>query len=448
MKKYDVSILGAGLVGSLLSILLSKRGYKVGLFEKRPDMRREDISGGRSINLALSNRGLSALYRAGLELEIEDMVIPMHGRMMHDVNGGLSFQPYGKEGQYINSISRGGLNKLLMDKAEENGVEIFFESNITEVDLKNNTIKSVINENPDVVNSEIIAGADGAFSILRGSMMKSDRFNYSQTYLTHGYKELSIRPNEDGGFKMEKNYLHIWPRGSYMLIALPNTDGSFTCTLFLAFEGDPSFEQLKSNGDIEAFFQKQFPDAKELMPHLIEEFNENPTSSLATVRCYPWVKDNAFLIGDSCHAVVPFYGQGMNCGFEDCRVLEDMLDLYKDDWGKALNEYQQQRKPDADAIADLALRNFIEMRDLVGDDTFLLRKKIEARIHKEHPEDWIPLYSMVTFNENIRYSDALRLGKIQDKIMEEVMKIENIGDTWDSIALEPIIEKYQKEIAG
>jgi kynurenine 3-monooxygenase len=298
------------------------------------------------------------------------------------------------------------------------------------------------NDNSLEVRSEVIFGTDGAFSAVRGSFMKRDRFSYSQQYLTHGYKELEIKPGKDGNFQMEENVLHIWPRGDYMLIALPNPDKTFTLTLFFPFEGNPSFASLNSDKNIKDFFETQFPDATELMPDLLEMYHSNPTSSLVTVRCYPWVfDDKVCLLGDASHAIVPFYGQGMNSGFEDCSVLMEIMGTKERPWKDILNEFQKSRKPNADGISELALQNFIEMRDSVADEEFLLQKKIEARIQELYPKEWMPLYSMVTFSHT-PYSKALAKGKHQDKLMKEVLQIEGIEDKYQSEEFEHIIEPF------
>lgn len=436
----SIAIAGAGLVGSLLSIYLAKRGYQVSVFERRGDMRTSGYEGGRSINLALSNRGIRALDEVGLANEMKKVAIPMHRRAMHDRQGNMTYQPYGKEGQFINSVSRSALNIVLMNKAEELGVEFFFEQRITKVDVEKTTL--TVNSGQSTVDRkfDLILGADGAFSAVRGAFQITDRFNYSQDYIDHGYKELHIPPGTAGAFKLEKNALHIWPRESFMMIALPNPDGSFTCTLFFPFEGAPSFSQLKTDAEVSMFFESTFPDAVALMPTLLEDFNANPTSSLVTVRCYPWVKNNTLLIGDAAHAIVPFFGQGMNAGFEDCRLLNQMLETYQDDWKKVLPEFQTTRKKDADAIAQLALDNFIEMRDLVADADFLLRKKIEARLHQLYPTRWIPLYSMVTFYDSMPYSTAYETGQKQKKIMDEVMKQPGLEKNWESLNFGKIVE--------
>lgn len=438
-----IAVIGAGLVGSLLSIYLARRGYRVSVFERRPDMRKGKVEGGRSINLALSTRGICALEEVGLAEVLKKEAIPMHGRMTHDLEGNLTFIPYGKEGQFINSISRSRLNMVLMNEAEKQGVSFFFERRCVHVDLEKTTVTLQANgsSSQETLAFDRIIGADGAFSAVRGAMQITDRFNYSQHYIEHGYKELHIPPGEGGTFKMEKNALHIWPRESFMLIALPNPDGSFTCTLFLAFEGTPSFASLKTDDDVRQFFEKTFPDALKLMPGLIEDFKTNPVSSLVTVKSYPWIRNRTLLIGDAAHAIVPFYGQGMNAGFEDCRVLNRLLDTYHDDWEKALAEFGTLRKPDTDAIAQLALDNFIEMRDLVADPEFLLRKKIEARLHELYPDKWVPLYSMVTFREDIRYSAALATGMKQKKIMDEVLLMPGIEKKWQNLDFEEIVNR-------
>jgi len=438
-----ISIAGAGLVGSLMAIYLAKRGHRVTIFEKRPDMRLEGAEGGRSINLALSNRGWWPLKEIGIADEVEKMIIPMRGRMMHDEEGFLTFQPYGREGEAINSISRSGLNEVLMNEAEKQGVEIKFNQSIVGVNFNKNLLFLDDGNVKHEVKSDIIIGADGAFSVVRRLMQRTDRFNYSQHYIQHGYKELTIPADAGGSFKLERHALHIWPRGKFMLIALPNKDGSFTCTLFFPFEGDTSFSTLKTDEQVETFFKETFPDTIRLMPTLMEDFRNNPTSSLVTIKCYPWVKNKTLLIGDASHAIVPFYGQGMNSGFEDCRVLNQMLEDHDDDWDVVLPKFQKLRKPDADAISDLALQNFIEMRDLVADEDFLLRKKIEAQLQEKFPKEWIPLYSMVTFNEKIRYSEALRKGKIQQRIMDDVMRRPNIHKNWKKLDLEEIVRRLK-----
>jgi kynurenine 3-monooxygenase len=438
-KRKHITIIGAGLVGSLLSIYLHKRGYKVDVYERRPDMRQANIRAGKSINLALSNRGWRPLTEVGIEDELKKLIIPMKGRMIHDMEGNISFQPYGKEGQAINSISRGGLNSLLMNTAEAKGVKFHFEHRCTDIDFERNVAYIENNDTSFDIHTDIIFGADGAFSAVRQAMQKTDRFNYSQDYIPHGYKELSFPPTAANDFAIDKNALHIWPRKDFMLIALPNKDKSFTVTLFLPFEGEKSFAKLINDEDIRRFFKTEFKDAEAIMPHLLTEFKQHPASSLVTIRSYPWVKHRVCVIGDAAHAVVPFYGQGMIAGFEDCYVLNNLLDTYKDDWPVVLEAFQKQRKPDTDAIADLALENFVVMRERVADENFLLRKKIEAHLNTLYPDKWIPLYSMVTFNEDMRYSEALAIGQKQNRIMDEVMAGLTQGQDWKTLDFEQIV---------
>jgi len=437
MKKKKVAVVGAGLVGSLHAILLAKKGLQVDVFERRPDLRKADVIGGRSINLALSNRGFKALEYAGVAAEIRKMCIPMYGRKMHDLEGNLTYQPYGKEDEAIYSVSRGGLNQTLMNHADHfPEITYRFNHKCEDIDLEKNEITFTDTEKNEEVSYQYdyIFGTDGAFSAVRNRLMKTPMFNYSQDYLSHGYKELVIPPNEDGTHRIDKNCLHIWPRGKFMLIALPNLDGSFTVTLFFPMKGKTSFESLKTEEDVLKFFKETFPDAMDVMPTLNTDYFENPTSTLVTVRCNPWnYEDKVMLMGDAAHAIVPFYGQGMNSGFEDCSVFYEMFDQYKDTQ-ELFDEYSKLRAPDGSAIADLALYNYIEMRDLAGDPDFLLRKKIERKFSDLYPNKWMPLYSQVTFS-HIRYSEALAAGERQRKIMDEVMEMDNIHENWEDEAV-------------
>ena len=382
-----IAVIGAGLVGSLGAIYLAKRGFDVSIYERRPDMRKTTLSAGRSINLALSDRGWKALDGVGVSEEIREIAIPMYGRMMHGLDGQLTFQAYGKENQAIYSVSRGELNAKLMSCAEENGVKIEFNKRCLDIDLETNRMEfqdEILGETL-LVSADRVLATDGAFSAVRSKYQLQDRFNYSQYYIKHGYKELVIPANLDGTHKLDKHALHIWPRGEFMLIALANLDGSFTCTLFFPFEGENSFESLKTEQQVLKFFNEVFPDAVPLMPTLVEDYFSNPTSSLITVKCEPWnYKDKSLLLGDAAHAIVPFFGQGMNSGFEDCTVLNEIMNQ-ESDWDVIFNRFSSERKKDGDAIADLALQNFIEMRDLVGNKDYLLRKKIEKKIYEKYP---------------------------------------------------------------
>ena len=445
MKK-SVTIVGAGLVGSLLSIYLSKRGYKVNVFERRPDMRLETMSAGRSINLALSDRGWRGLEGVGIADDIKKIAIPMYGRFIHHKDGTNAYQPYGKDNQAIYSVSRADINMKLMDLAEQQeNVNIQFNKKCTLINRKDLAITFEDNLTKETSNSsaDLLFGADGAFASSRLSIqLQSDRFEYNQHYIDCGYKELIIPAGKNGEFLLDKNALHIWPRGSFMMIALPNPDGNFTCTLFLPFEGEKSFSNLKTDKQVEEFFKSEFSDAFTLMPTLISDFKTNATASLVTVKCAPWVFDNKIgLIGDAAHAIVPFYGQGMNCGFEDCVVLNELIEKHNDDWDIIFPEYEQLRKPDGDAIADLAIANFVEMRDKTADPKFILQKKIEAKFSQHYPDKWIPLYSMVTYSPHIRYSTALKEGQKQQKIMDEIMALNNIESIWESDEIESEILK-------
>ena len=436
-----IAIVGAGLVGSLLSIFLVRRGFRVSVFEKREDLRIRETDEGRSINLALSTRGLRALDKAGLTTRIRELALPMHGRMMHDPAGKLSFLPYGKKGQFINSVSRSRLNRLLIDQAENEGARFHFGYRCVQHDPVKTTLTFQKTEGQEHLTADIVVAADGAFSAVRSALQVTERYNYSQHYLEHGYKELTIPASPGRGFVFENNALHIWPRESFMMIALPNPDESFTCTLFLPFEGSQSFASLSDEKRVLHFMTEQFPDAVPHMPNMLDEFRKHPTGSLVTIRCFPWVLNHTLLIGDAAHAIVPFYGQGMNAGFEDCRILDELLEESHNNWQVVMNDFQKERKEDADAIADLAFGNFVEMRDLVADPAFLLRKKIEARLHELYPDKWKPLYSMVTFKDEIRYSQALRLGKMQEQIMNDVMAIPDIEQRWQDLDFRQIVER-------
>ncbi len=415
--KDKISIVGAGLVGSLLGLMLKQKGFNVQLFEKRKDPRKTAIAEGRSINLALSRRGILPLKEAGVYDKISPYLIPMKGRMMHDEKGNLTFQSYGKEHQFINSVSRAQLNELLIQSAEDQGVEINFDHKCEHIDFDTTSLRFLGGKK---IDTDLIIGTDGAFSVVRKHMQNLDRFNFSQHYIEHGYKELTIEPI-NGDFALEPNYLHIWPRGHFMLIALPNFDKTFTCTLFFPFEGAVSFSSLRNDNEVISFFEQYFSDVMELIPNLTDQFRTNPTSSLVTTRCFPWNRNNTILLGDAAHAIVPFYGQGMNSGFEDVRLFVDMAEHMDFAWESILPAYSDKRKKDADAISELALHNFLEMRDHVGNPDFLRRKELEAKIQEQYPDDWLPLYSMVTFSD-LPYSEALRLGKVQKQVLDECLQ--------------------------
>jgi kynurenine 3-monooxygenase len=407
-----VAIVGAGLAGALLANLLGEAGYEIEVFEHRPDPRTKGFIGGRSINLALSARGIHGLKRAGLAERVLADAIPMPGRMIHAPSGHVTFQPYSKNpADAINSVSRGALNIALLDGADRyDNVKYRFEHRCVDVDLERPSVTAVRGAGGRAVEFDVdlVIGCDGAFSVVRGAMQRLDRFDYSQSYLAHGYKELTIPPTATGDFAMPPGGLHIWPRGGSMMIALPNTDRSFTCTCFWPFTGPNGFDALQADDEILSFFKRTFPDAVPLMPTLVADYLRNPTSSLVTVRCAPWYhRDAVVLAGDAAHAVVPFYGQGINAGFEDCVLLADTLKEHGQNRERALATYYQGRKIHADAIADLAITNFLEMRDHVASTRFRMKKRIERTLHRLLPRWYTPLYNLVSFTL-IPYAEAVR----------------------------------------
>ncbi|MGI8641305.1 MAG: FAD-dependent oxidoreductase [Pyrinomonadaceae bacterium] len=470
MAKQKVIIIGAGLSGSLLAIYLAKRDIEADIYEARGDMRKVETAAGRSINLALSNRGIAALKEIGLDEYMLAEAVPMHGRMVHAVDGATRLLPYsGREGEYINSVSRSGLNIALINEAEKyGGVKFFFNEKCVDFDCKTG---EAILENHETgekknVKGDTLIATDGAGSAVRQAMLHGgvSRFNFSQEYLEHGYKELHIPPGGRGDFLMEKNALHIWARRSFLMIALPNFDGSFTCTLFLAHEGrNPrvskgvlgietdtlpngrvsaleSFEQLKNEKSLLEFFQINFPDALPLMPTLVEDFFANPIGNLGTIKCFPWnVGGKALLLGDSAHAVVPFYGQGMNASFEDCRILNGLIEKHDTNWETVFTEYGALRKKNTDAIADMAEENFYEMRDAVANPVFVRKRELETRLEQTFP-NYFSKYSMVTFREDLPYSVAMRKGNAQDKLLMEICaNVENVSE----IDLNEVMEKVK-----
>ena len=439
MKQQNILIIGAGLCGSLLALRLGQRGYNVTVYEMRPDLRKTDISAGRSINLAFSDRGNKAMKLVGIEDKVKALCIPMNGRMIHDKEGNTFLSNYsGRDHEFINSISRGGLNGLLLDEAEKHdNVTIHFNKKCKSVDFEHTTARFRDYDTKDefVEDADVIIATDGAGSALRRSyyLERKFLFSFSQDYLTHGYKELSILPTETGDYKTYKNALHIWPRGDFMVIALPNLDGSFTVTLFLSYdEGEYNFNNLTTPEIVTEFFQKEFPDALELMPNLVEDFFENPTAPLGTVKCSPWhYKGNTLLMGDSAHAIVPFYGQGMNASFEDVVEFDAVLNKHEGDWETIFSEYEKTRKKDTDAIADLAIDNFHEMKDHVGQAIFQEKRKIEMALEREFPNEYSSKYSLVTFNEHIGYRDAMLRGRAQDKAILNMLADGDISTTLD-----------------
>lgn len=432
----NFTIIGGGLVGSLLSIFLKKKGMDVTVFEKRADIRINQEERGRSINMALSDRGWLALHKAGLADAVKPFAIPMFGRMIHSLDGIQTFQRYGEANQAIYSISRNLLTQILINESEKLGVKYAFNQRCIDIDLKDKhiTFEEYKSETLSKRNYDVLVGTDGAFSEVRTVLTKTDRFDYHQWYLKHGYKELHIPAHADGTHQLDKNALHIWPRGNFMLIALPNIDGSFTCTLFLPFEGENSFASIKNDSDVITFFKTNFSDTSTLMPTLVEDYFHNPTASLINVSCFPWsYQDSVVLMGDAAHAIVPFYGQGMISGFEDVRVFDELLDLKHSNLKLVFEKFQNSRKPNADAIAQMALDNFIEMRDKVGDAQFLLRKKIDAHLHELYKDQWIPQYTLVTFSPNVPYAEAKKRGDVQSEILDRILQIPQIETNWETL---------------
>jgi kynurenine 3-monooxygenase len=428
-----ITIIGAGLSGSLLAIRLAQRGHSVQVFEKRPDLRKAQHAAGRSINLALSNRGIQALKMVGLEEEMLALSIPMHARMIHTVGNAAVTAPYsGRANEYINSISRQELNKALLNKAETyNNVQFFFHHDCTSVDIENNIASFNANGEIKNITADLIIGTDGAGSALRDSMKKTcDGFQLHVQYLEHGYKELNLPPLADGSFQLAKNVLHIWPRGSFMCIALPNPEGDFTVTLFLAKQAaTPSFENLQNVTEVTHFFEQYFPEIYSKIPDLTEQFFHNPIGSLATVKCGPYhFQNKSLLLGDAAHAVVPFYGQGMNCSFEDVVVLDSLIEEYGSDWDTIFKTYTQLRKPNCDAIADLAVDNFYEMRDATANPIFQLKRQLETKLEHTFPE-YYSKYSMVTFRADISYESAMIKGRKQDELLMKICaNIQSLND--------------------
>ena len=445
-QKETIHIAGAGLCGSLLALRMAQKGYQVKLFEKRQDLRTVTLEAGRSINLALSARGLKALSKAGLDDDVASLCIPMHGRLMHDTSGNTRMSRYsGRESDYINSISRPGLNALLLDEIDKlDNAEIFFQCPIQSVDYK----KQILHfgaDRPDE-SFDFLFGTDGVGSAVRRSMMPWSgqiRFDYSQDFLEHGYKELEIPAGRGQNHKIEKNVLHIWPRGEFMLIALPNLDGSFTVTLFLSYTAQPGFDDLDSDEKIMAFFKEYFPDVVELIPGLIEDFHQNPTAPLSTIKCSPWKMPfcNSLILGDSAHAIVPFYGQGMNSSFEDVRVFEEALDQKKGNLAEAMEAFSVERKPDADAIADLAIDNFYEMRDHVDDPDFIKKRQAEMILERDYP-DYYSKYSLVTFRPDLPYEKALNIGRAQDQYIIDSLKGKEVEALDMKVFFKDLEEKF------
>jgi kynurenine 3-monooxygenase len=456
-ENQHLLIIGAGLCGSLLALRMAQRGFQVTLVEKRPDLRDATLDAGRSINLSLSDRGLKGLRLAGLEEEARKLCIPMLGRMIHDKEGNTFMSNYsGREGEFINSISRPGLNMMLLNAAQAMpNVEIIFNKACKSVDLENATavFEDYTTKEKTVIKGDIILGTDGAGSVVRKSMFNDRKFlfSFSQDYLTHGYKEITIPATEDGGYRTEKGALHIWPRGEDMLIALPNLDGSFTVTLFAPYSNsDYCFDKLTTPEMVTEYFTKEYPDAVALMPNLVQEFFDNPTGPLGTIKCSPWNSyGKALILGDAAHAIVPFYGQGMNASFEDVVVFDEILENQEEgelNWKKVFHEYEIERKPDTDAIADLAVDNFHEMKEHTASPLFQEKRKIEMALESQFPAAYLSKYSLVTFNEHIGYDEAMRKGRAQDKAILNLLSDKKIKVTDNAAELLKIVTRETQAI--
>ncbi len=440
-----IALVGAGLAGSLLAIFLARRGFRVSVYERRPDMRRHAIPAGRSINLALAHRGIRPLKLVGLLEEVQKLLIPMPGRMLHDEHDQLTFTPYGRTPtEAIHSVSRPGLNALLMDAAEAAGVAVLFRQRCDHVDFEAGTLHLTDESSGHeyTIRAKPVIATDGGGSAVRQAMVNRLGIKVTEDILPHGYKELSIPAGKDGKHRMERKALHIWPRGGYMLIALPNLDGSFTVTLFLAREGEPGFGALQKPQALLAFFGKNFPDACNLIPDLQDEFYQHPTGVMSTVHSSSWhAQDKVLLLGDAAHAIVPFHGQGMNCAFEDCLILDQCIESQGDDWEKVFAEFERRRRPDAEAIAEMALENYVEMRDTVRDPKFHLQKQLGFLLEELHPERFIPRYSMVMFHP-IPYAAAQQRGAVQAEILETLLRrAESIADVDLALAARLIRER-------
>ncbi|HMO13359.1 MAG TPA: NAD(P)/FAD-dependent oxidoreductase [Pirellulaceae bacterium] len=426
---HRILVAGSGLVGALLAVMLGQRGYQVALYEKRPDLRKTRISAGRSINLALAERGVDALKRAGIFSQVQTLLTPMRGRMLHAINGELEFSPYGQwDNEVIYSVSRGDLNCLMMTAAEQHpNVKIYFEqlceavdwekNQVSIVDLRDNTRRSV--------DFSLLIGCDGASSAVRQAIIKATSGTSTYDLLDHGYKEITLPAGPGNVHQIEREALHIWPRGGFMLIALPNSDGSFTVTLFLPRKGSPSFAELQTVHAVQEFFLEQFPDACAMIPDLSQQFFANPMGELGTMRCYPWsYGGRSLILGDAAHAIVPFHGQGMNAGFEDCALLLKLLDENDEDWPATMELFQQRRKQDADAIANMALENYITMRESVAQETFQLKKLLGFELERRFPDRFVPRYSMVMFRR-YPYAEVFNRGNIQNEILDRLLSGEN-----------------------
>lgn len=427
-----ITIIGAGLVGSTAGIILTNRGHQVVLYEKNGSPGEVQTEKRRSINLAISERGWYTLNMLGIGNKVRDAAVPMYGRMIHHKDGNTAFQPYGTASQCIYSVSRDTLNNHLLELVASLKIPVSYGHECLDVNINDASvyIRNKNNNAEFTVNADLVIGADGASSSVRNSAY----FNHELQYIDYGYKELVITDDT-----MDQHALHIWPRKQFMLIALPNANGSFTCTLFLPYAQEPSFQSLKTKQDVQVFFEEHFPDILAIDPNIVQQYMNNKDYRLYTVKCSPWhYKDKVLLIGDAAHGILPFYGQGANAGFEDCVVLNQLLDIFNEDWLQTIIEYQRIRVPDTDAIAQLSIQNFIEMRDKVADPLFLMKKEIDAYINKNYPGQWTSLYTMVSFSR-VPYAEAYRIALKQDRILENILSIKDIGSHWETLDFQSIL---------
>ena len=437
-----IIVIGAGLVGSLLSMFLARQGYQVEVFERGADPRKNSRNSGRSINLTLCERGLNVLDRVGVGPAVRALTVPVYGRLIHDVKGKLTFQPYGNHREAIYSIERNELNKVLLDFAERNfRINFSFQQKCLDVDLTAPSVelKNQISGETTRHQADRIFGADGAYSAVRQQMQKKTRLNFSQQYWSQGYKELQVPPAVNKTWTSEKNVIHLWPRGNYMLLGFPNLDGSFTCSLHLPFDGPLSFASIRTEEDLHGLFNDSFPDTVSMIPNLVNDFFAHPANSMITIKCAPWSYQNKVaLIGDSAHSIFPSYGQGANAGFEDCAMLSDCMEKYGDDWRRVLSEFEKQRHPNTDAIADLCIEHFSELRDHTGTHAFLLKKEIERKLNETYPEKYLDLYSMISFTQ-MPYTEALRVDREQRAIVEQIMSVKEVEKKLNSVEVNALI---------
>jgi kynurenine 3-monooxygenase len=450
MKKENAIIVGGGLVGCLLAAYLSKRGYRVDVFDRNPDPRGAEAKPGRAINLTICDRGFKALDAVHAGDIVRRISVPAYGRMIHSLNSELNYQPYGNNGEAIYSVLRTDLGTVLLEFAEQQpNVEFHFNEKCVSLELEPLKVEFEETGSGRCRSWEAarVFGADGAFSAVRTLMQRLSRFNYSQEYLDQGYKELTLPASSPVAWAGKKKVLHMWPRGRYVLLGFPNTDGSFTCSLHMPFEGTPSYSSIRTPADVRAFFRAEFPDVADEIPNLEEDYFVYPPNPMLTIRCAPWTfEGKVALIGDAAHVLFPYYGQGANAGFEDCELLMNCLEKHDDNWQAAFQEYEQIRKPNMDAIADMCAEHYVELRDLVGDSQFLLRKSVERKVNQMYPEKYVPLYSMIAFS-SMPYCEALRRDQVQRRIIDQLIALDDLLTKMESGEIEEFIHRLMSDAA-